>query len=302
MKRPLLIGLGEVLWDVFPDDSRFGGAPANFACCAAEISDGKCEIAMVSAVGDDALGRIALQELEGHGVDVSAVETMPEHPTGQVTVQLDSQGHASYQFANDVAWDHLPWSDSYGQLAKRADVVCYGTLGQRNLPSQQTISHFLSNTKETCLRLFDVNLRSPFWNPNIILESIKRATAIKLNDDELPIVSNLLNMSGSNEDVMRQILERYSLQFVALTRGVNGSLFLHRNGQSIDLPGEPVNVVDTVGAGDAFTACLAVGFTCTSKSLADVLHWASRVAAYVCTQSGATPKIPSHLRLSAFLE
>lgn len=297
MKRPLLIGLGEVLWDVFPNVSRFGGAPANFACCTGEICRDKCDIAMVSAVGNDILGEKALQELRSHGVDVSAVETSPEHPTGRVTVQLDSQGHASYEFASDVAWDYLSWRDSYIQLACQADVVCFGTLGQRNSPSRETIARFLSHTNDSCLRIFDINLRTPYWNPAVILESIEHATAIKLNDDELAIVAKIMNWSGNNLDLMGQLLKRFSLQFVALTRGANGSLFLDRNGQLFDLPGESVTVVDTVGAGDAFTACLAVGFKCTTMPVRSILPWAGRVAGYVCTQSGATPKIPEHLRV-----
>lgn len=298
-RRPLIVGLGEILWDVFPDGPRFGGAPANFACTAAELCDELCDIQMVSAVGTDPLGQQALATLRQKRVGTACTAQVP-YPTGQVHVQLDPQGHASYEFAADVAWDHLPWSSGLEQLAAGTDVVCFGTLGQRSSVSQHTIRRFVSNTPTGCLRLLDVNLRPPFWSAEVLQQSLQLANVLKLNDAELSVVAELLQLQGSTDHLLQELLRRCQLQLVALTRGSAGSVLLRADGQRSELPGQPVQIVDTVGAGDAFTAALVVGLLC--RLPLDTIHQhASQVACFVCTQAGGTPRLPDQLRLSADL-
>ena len=292
---PVIVGLGEVLWDVFPDGPRFGGAPANLVCSAAGLGRGQFEVVMASAIGDDELGRRALAALNEHQVNSAAVARL-NYPTGQVDVTLDEHGHASYEFASNTAWDHLPWTNELEELTSRTNVVCFGTLAQRSEESQGTIRRFVASTPASCLRLLDINLRSPFWNHDVILQSLGMASALKLNDSELPVISSLLEFRGSDEAVLAQIMERYSFKFVALTRGANGSLLLQDSGERSDLPGQSVNVVDTVGAGDAFTAALALGIL-RGLGLEAIHRWASDVAAFVCTQAGATPHLPASLCL-----
>lgn len=293
---PTIVGLGEVLWDVFPDGPRFGGAPANFACSAAGVGGDAVCVAMVSAVGNDELGRKALQALIEHAVDVQCVDQL-DFQTGRVLVSLDDRGQATYEFAANTAWDHLEWRSNLKTLSERTDAVCFGTLGQRSERSAKTIEQFVLSTPRTSLRVFDVNLRPPFWTSDAVLRSLEMANVLKLNDVELPIVAGLLQIEGNHESVLRQLVKRYSLKLAALTRGANGSLLVSDTGEIRDLPGKPTNVVDTVGAGDAFTAAMIVGLL-SNRNLADIHSWAAEVAAYVCSQGGATPAIPMHLRVT----
>lgn len=284
-ERPLIVGLGEILWDVFPDGARFGGAPVNFACSAAALGGAALEVHMASAVGNDELGQKALDTLADYQVNTPAVSRLP-FPTGQVLVSVDREGHATYEFAADTAWDHLPWNDTFCDLACRADVVCFGSLGQRHAPSRESIQRFLKTTRPQCLRLFDINLRPPFWTNDVLLESLELATALKLNDEELPVVASLLSLTGSDQQIMQHLIDRYALQFVALTRGARGAALLHSNGYWNELPSPPTQVVDTVGAGDAFTAALTLGLIADMPH-EEILQRAIHVAAHVCTQPGA---------------
>jgi fructokinase len=291
--RPTIVGLGEILWDVFPDGPHFGGAPANFACSAAEIAGDGMDVYIAGSVGDDDLGRRALEILGAHGVKTNTV-ACTDRPTGQVFVKLDSAGQASFEIATDTAWDNIPWSDDLLQLALRSDVVCFGTLAQRSDTSRETIQRFLRATRRDCLRLLDINLRPPFWNNEIVLQSLEIANVLKLNDAELPILADVLAMTGGNDTLLSQLIVDYRLQLVALTRGANGALVRTASGEESELPGQRVVVADTVGAGDAYTAVLAIGLL-NDLPLATINAWANRVAAFVCSQPGATPHLPDHL-------
>lgn len=287
-----IVGLGEILWDVFPEGARFGGAPANFACTAAALLGGRARVWMAGAVGRDELGRRAIESLEAHGVDVSCVAAL-EQPTGQVLVTVDPAGHASYEFAADAAWDNLPWTPEFEQLAARADVVCFGTLAQRSGRSRETVRRFVSATPATALRVFDINLRPPFFNDATILESLALASLVKLNDDELNVLAVLCGLHGSEVEMLRQLSRRFDLQTAALTRGPHGAILV-RGDEVSEHAGIPVEVVDTVGAGDAFTAALVAGLL-DGRDLAAVNDHACRLAAFVCSQPGATPRIPREL-------
>jgi fructokinase len=293
--HPTVVGLGEVLWDVFPDGPRFGGAPANFACSIAELAGNTVNSCMVSAVGRDGLGERAVDSLRSHGVDTACVATA-DRPTGQVFVHLDSAGHASYEFAMNTAWDNLDWSPELEQLAARTDAVCFGTLGQRGETSRETIRRFVRTTPPNALRILDVNLRPPFWTSDVIQESLPLANIVKLNDAELPVLAKILGLHGSDQTQLQLLIEHFSLHLAALTRGKDGALLVNNSGESSDLLGQPTTVVDTVGAGDSFTATLVVGLL-RGLPLGTINAWAGRVASYVCSQPGATPHFPSALRV-----
>ncbi len=287
--KPVIVGLGEVLWDVFPDGPRFGGAPANYACHAATLGARAC---MASAVGRDDLGERALQALRDKQVDTRAV-TQCDAPTGAVHVTLDDEGKATYTFVDNTAWDQLAWSNELEALASQADAVCFGTLGQRDPLSRKTIQRFVGATQTSCLRIFDINLRPPFVDHDAILESLQLANVLKLNDEELPFIAKLLEIDGDDESVMRDLAQRFKLHLVALTRGDQGALLV-RSDQTSDHPGVQTTVADTVGAGDSFPAALTLGLL-ARDDLDAINDHASRVAAYVCSQSGATPALPEHV-------
>ena len=292
MTRPLVIaGIGEVLWDVYPDAARFGGAPANFACHAATLG---AEAWIASAVGVDDLGDRALDTLEMAGVECRTVARDGEHETGQVMVTLDSSGHASYKFADDSAWDHVEWSAALESLAGRCDAVCFGTLGQRSPISRATIQRFVNATPRPALRMFDVNLRQDFFDRRTIDASLRVASAVKLNEEELPKVAELCEIDAStHRHMLRALVERYDLRLAALTCGAEGAFLIAGDEESM-CPAVPAKVVDTVGAGDAFTATVVPDFL-RGMPLAEVNRHANAVASFVCSQSGAVIKLPDHL-------
>lgn len=294
---PLVLGLGEILWDVFPDGARFGGAPANFACSVAGLAGSAARAGMAGAVGTDDLGRRALAEFAARGVDTAAVAVLGQ-PTGRVDVTIDATGHAAYVFAPDAAWDHVPWTAAIEQAAGRAAAVCYGTLGQRSAPSRATIHRCLAAVRPTALRILDINLRPPFWSPEVIRESLPPADVVKCNDEELPIVADVLGLTGSPERILRELVDRAGLRLAAVTRGPRGSLLVAADGTTSDLAGTPVDVVDTVGAGDAFTAALTIGLL-AGWPLPRLHAHAERVASFVCTRRGGTPELPPGLRIGA---
>jgi fructokinase len=291
--RPVIAALGEVLWDVYSDDTHFGGAPANFACHAAALG---AEAWMVSAVGDDDLGRRAVATLQRHGVHTETVAVDPQYPTGQVLVSIDTAGVPTYRIAEERAWDHIAWSDKFIPLATRCDAACFGSLGQRSLESRATIRHFLRDTRADALRVFDVNLRQHFYDRETLEESLRIASVLKLNDEELPKLAEMFHVFGETDrELLGSLAARFELRLVALTRGPRGSL-LFAAGEFDESPSPPTDVVDTVGAGDAFTAALVLGFL-RERPLAEINTHANAIASYVCSQAGATPALPDALRL-----
>ena len=292
MSAPVIAGIGEVLWDVFPDAAHFGGAPANFACHAASLG---AESWMVSAVGADELGDRALESLHQRGVECGQVGRATHYATGRVLVTLNAASQASYEFAADTAWDHLAWSDELAALAGRCDAVCFGTLGQRSPVSRETIRRFVEATPQTALRIFDVNLRQRFYDAEAIRASLQIATALKLNDEELPIVGELCGLHAvTPREMLIELATTFDLRLAALTRGPRGSLLLAASEED-ECPAPPTTVVDTVGAGDAFTSTLVSGFL-RRLPLNTINRHANAVASYVCSQNGATPPLPPALR------
>ncbi len=290
-----VLAVGEVLWDVFPDGPRFGGAPANFACACAELGGGRVRTCLGSAVGRDDLGDEARKRLAEHGVDTTHLATVAAE-TGQVFVSLDPAGKASYRFIDDPAWDHLTATPDLLRTAATADVVCFGTLGQRARESREAVRSVVQASRPDCLRVLDINLRPPHWSADVLLDSLALANVAKLNDEELPLVAGVLGVSGDETAVLTHLLSRFALKLVALTRGANGSVLLAADGTRSERPAEAVTVIDTVGAGDAFTAALALGLA-FGHPLDRTHRSAGETAAFVCTQSGGTPTFPPRLHL-----
>lgn len=285
-----MVSLGEVLWDVFPDETRFGGAPANFACHAASHG---AAVTMVSRVGVDTLGDQAMAELQAHGVAVHHLQRDTVRFTGTVFVQLDDRGVPSYEIRENVAWDHLEWTSDMPDLAVQAHAVYFGTLGQRNECSRQTIRQFIAAVPSSALRVYDVNLRAPYFSEGLIKDSLSLANVLKLSDEELDLVTAMAGISGDVMTRLTALRERYGLKLVALTRGAQGALLLTENGIS-DFSGITTDVKDTVGAGDSYTATMVTGLL-RGESLDAINERACRVAAFVCSQKGATPPLPAGL-------
>ena len=281
-----VVGIGELLWDLFPEGKRLGGAPANFAyhCKAFGL-----ESFPVSCLGDDDPGRRIPPVLEEHNVDVSFIATDPEHPTGTVSVQVDKNGKPEYIIHENVAWDHIPLTEEMITLAKETDAVCFGSLAQRSKTSRATIRKFLQATKPNCIKIYDINLRQHYYSRVLIEDMLELSTVLKLNDEELTVVAELMGISGKEKALVEQIASRYSLDLIALTKGSAGSC-LYQGRRYCEHDGYDAKVVDTVGAGDSFTAVLAAGLL-LGYALDKINDLANKTAAYVCSQPGAMPKM-----------
>lgn len=285
------IGLGELLWDVLPDGRKLGGAPANFAYHFGALGGYGVP---VSRVGDDELGREALAVLAEHGVPTDHVSIDPAHPTGTVNASIDAEGVATYAFPDDVAWDFLDFGSPTMELASAADVICFGSLAQRSPVSERAIYSLLA-AAPGALKVFDVNLRQHFHTPARVLASLAVADVLKINDDELRRLAGWYSLPDDEEAALAALLDAHNLSLTVLTRGGAGSLILSPDGRS-ELPGRPVEVVDTIGAGDSFTAAMTLGVL-HGLDLDEVNEYASRVAGFVCGQSGAMPPVPISLML-----
>lgn len=283
--KPIIVGLGELLWDLFPDGQRLGGAPANFAYHAFLLGNRGI---IASRVGNDALGREALQVVNQSGLPTAHIQIDPAAPTGTVQVKLGERGQPDFSISSNVAWDKLDWTPAWQQLAGQADAVCFGSLAQRSPQSRDTIRRVLQSTREDALRIFDVNLRQSFYSAEVLSESLKLANVVKLNEEELPRLATLLGLGGgSQEQATRRLVQEFDLELACVTRGSRGSL-LANSSRVVEHPGFQVPVVDTVGSGDAFSA--AVAHCLLRKAPLEVVsEAANRLGAWVATKPGATP-------------
>lgn len=286
--RYKLIGIGEILWDLLPAGKQPGGAPANFAYVSKRLGDHGI---VVSRVGNDAAGDEILQHLEKVGTDISHVQKDAEHQTGTVKVSLES-GQPNYEITENVAWDHLDLTTDWRDLAKGCDAVCFGTLAQRNEFSRRTIQEFVKLTRRECLRIFDVNLRQNYYSAEILRESLESANVVKLNDEELPKICEMLAVEGGDEtEKIKNLREKFDLRLICLTRGANGSLLSAAN-EASENGGVKVVIADTIGAGDAFTAALTHGLL-RGWNLDEINVFANKVGAFVASQTGAMPSFES---------
>jgi fructokinase len=283
---PTVIGIGEVLWDVFPEGRQLGGAPLNFSFHCRQLG---AMAHPVSAVGADAEGSEIRQILASKNLSDAHVQTDTAHPTGRVNVALQN-GKPTYEILADVAWDNIRFDQSLRDLAARADAVCFGSLAQRRPVSRATIQAFLEAMRPEALRIFDVNLRQNFYSKEILEASLRLATVFKLSDEELPTLARFFDLTGPVIEQLNSLRRLFDLRLVAYTRGGEGSLLVTA-GETSDHPGIPTKVVDTVGAGDSFTAALCMGLL-QNHPLDHINHRACEVAAFVCSQAGATPTIP----------
>jgi len=283
------VGLGEVLWDLLPAGKQLGGAPANFAYMMGLLGH---RGVVASRVGDDRLGAELRGRLAQLRLDASCVPADDSHATGTVQVWLDREGQPEYEITEGVAWDFLEWTPAWEKLAAEADVVCFGSLAQRAPQSRETIRKFVSGVKPTALRIFDVNLRQRFFTAEVLADSLRLANVVKLNDQELPVVMRELQLAYNHENAAAAELRRaFNLKLVCVTRGERGSLLVTENDRD-EHPGFSARVVDSVGAGDAFTAALAHHMLAGS-SLRVMNAAANRMGAWVASQPGATPAADS---------
>jgi fructokinase len=297
----LILGIGELLWDLLPEGPRLGGAPANFAVMAARLGN---HAGILSRIGRDELGRNAVERLDPLPADTTFLEVDPAQLTGRVTVAFEG-GQPVYTIHQPAAWDFMELTGEWVQLAERADAICFGSLAQRSHESRQTIQTLAAQTSASCVRVFDVNLRPPFFSSEVIQESLELATVIKMNDAELPQILALLGLRGlaRQEEPMSGLLRRAagrllaefpSIEMVVVTRGSHGSLLVTRK-EWHEHPGFPVQIADTIGAGDAFAAAI-VHYMLRGASLARLNEAGNRWGAWVASQSGAMPPLPDAVR------
>ena len=286
-----VVGLGEILWDIFPNQKVLGGAPANFAYHISQFGFDGC---VVSAIGDDILGKEILENLKEKKLNYF-IETIP-FPTGTVDIYLDNQGVPKYTIRENVAWDNIPFTPRIANLAKETQVVCFGSLAQRNEVSRKTISTFLDSMPKDSIKIFDINLRLNYYNQEIIEDSLKRANILKINDEEVIKVAHLFKWELSEKEVCKHLLSNYNLDILILTKGTEGSWVFTPKEESF-LPTPKITIADTVGAGDSFTAAFIASHL-HGRCLVASHQLAVEVSAYVCQQHGAMPKLAdAHLEL-----
>ena len=286
-----VVGMGEALWDVLPEGKKIGGAPANFAYHITQFGLPSC---VVSAVGNDPLGDEILENFTSKGLN-QLIERVP-YPTGTVQVEIDQAGIPQYDIKENVAWDNIPFTPQLDELAGKTRAVCFGSLAQRNVVSRETIARFLDRmpVREDSLVVFDVNLRQGFYNKEILCESMRRCNILKINDEELVTVSRMFGYPGIDlQDKCWILLGKYNLKMLILTCGINGSYVLTPGAVSFQ-PTPKVEVADTVGAGDSFTAAFIAGIL-KGKSVAEAHSRAVQTSAFVCTKKGAMPILPAEL-------
>jgi len=285
-KKFIVIGIGEVLWDMFPDGKILGGAPVNFAYHAMQL--GAVGVA-VSSVGNDELGREIMDSVNAKGVENCIA--FNKYPTSTVDVTL-KDGKPEYVIHENVAWDFVELTPEAIEILKHADAVCFGTLAQRSQVSHEAILEALQLVPEQCLKVYDINLRQKYYSKELISESLSIANVFKINDDEVELFKQLFGLEGSETEVCQKIKETYSLEYLALTKGEKGSYLFHENEVSF-LPTPFVNVEDTVGAGDSFTSAMVIGIL-NQKPLNEIHRKAVEISAFVCTQKGGTPVLHIH--------
>lgn len=284
----IVVGMGEALWDVLPEGKKIGGAPANFAYHVSQFGLPSC---VVSAIGDDALGKEIIENFTSKGLDQLIAEV--PYPTGTVQVEIDQTGIPLYDIKENVAWDNIPYTEHLDALAKRTKAVCFGSLAQRNVVSRETINHFLNTMPkdDDSLIVFDVNLRQGFYNKEILCKSMQNCNILKINDEELITVSRMFGYPGIDlQDKCWILLGKYNLKMLILTCGINGS-YVFTPGNVSFQPTPKVEVADTVGAGDSFTAAFIASIL-KGKSVTEAHTIAVKTSAYVCTQKGAMPILP----------
>lgn len=289
--KNIVVGMGEALWDILPEGKKIGGAPANFAYHVSQFGLDSC---VVSAVGNDPLGKEIIDNLTSKGVN-HHINEVP-YPTGTVQVEIDQAGIPQYDIKENVAWDNIPYTASLKELAENTRAFCFGSLAQRNVVSRETIYSYLDAMPQTddTLVVFDVNLRQGFYSKEILCSSMQRCNILKINDEELVTVSRMFGYPGIDlQDKCWILLGKYNLKMLILTCGINGS-YVFTPGRVSYQPTPKVEVADTVGAGDSFTAAFIASIL-RGKSVAEAHQVAVATSAFVCTKNGAMPILPAEI-------
>jgi fructokinase len=282
-----MIGIGEVLWDLLPSGAQLGGAPANFAYHARALG---ANASVVTRVGNDNFGKAIIRRFQEQEIADGTLQVDDEAPTGTVTVTLAENGIPSYTIHENAAWDRLAVTPQALSAIRRADAVCFGSLAQRGEISRRSIQTLVEAAPEAALRVFDINLRQKYYSLEVIEQSLRLANVLKLNDSELPVLAECFSLQGPAKSQIEQLARKFELNLIALTRGPRGSL-LFQAGKWSDCPSVPIRIVDTVGAGDAFTATLVLGLL-SKMELDEINRLADEVARHVCSCAGATPPLP----------
>lgn len=283
-----IIGLGEVLWDEFDNYKRPGGAPANVAYHANILGSNGI---IASSVGDDHSGSELIKFFQRKKIPVDHIQRNKEKSTGKVSVTMHGS-EASYVIHEDTAWDHLKFSEEWKTLAKKADAVCFGSLAQRNEISRNTILTFLDHCSSDCIRVFDVNLRPPFFSGEVIIESLKRTDVIKLNEHEF---RQLPEITGSTKSTKELLLDDYGISVICLTKGAKGCEIITPDSHFIEGPFEiDTSLGDSVGVGDSFTATL-IHNKLKGRKWQEALHLANKYAANMAALKGAMPDVPTKI-------
>ena len=287
--KDIIVGIGEILWDVFPQGKVLGGAPANFAYHVSQFGlDGFA----VSAIGKDPLGVEILQVLNDKQLKTHIGEV--GYPTGTVQVTLSGKGIPQYEICEQVAWDNIPFTPELEALAKQTKTVCFGSLAQRNAVSHATINRFIDAVPAGAMKIFDINLRQHFYSKELIDESLRKCNVLKINDDEVVLVAKLFGWDDKSEiEIARHLMQVYQLNVVVLTKGTDGS-YVFTADETSYLPTPHVEVADTVGAGDPFTSAFVASLL-KGKSIVEAHQKAVDVSAFVCTQHGAMPVLPASI-------
>ncbi len=279
-KKSLVVGIGEILWDIFPDGKKAGGAPVNFVYHATLSGmDGYA----VSAIGDDLLGEEIIELIKQINVK-HRIERVSQ-PTGTVQVKL-KEGNPTYTITENVAWDFIPFNESIKELALKTDAVCFGTLAQRSTTTKNTIRNFLSFVDNKAYKILDLNLRSPFYTDELINESIKLCNILKINDEEFAHLRRLYKLTSMDDDLASEwMIKSFNLKYLILTAGADYSTIYTEQEKSYMVTPK-VDVVDTVGAGDSFTGAFTAAIL-NGKDLETAHKAAVERAAKVCTIAGA---------------
>lgn len=281
-KKLKVIAIGEIVWDCLPAGRQLGGAPLNFAFFAKELG---ADAYAVSAVGNDSLGDETLEVAGKTCVDLSYVQRN-DLPTSRVLVTLDENGIPQYEIVEGVAWDSIECTDSALDLVKDASVICWGSLAQRSEKSRQSVLSLLEAAPASCVKVFDINIRQHYYSREVIETSLAYADILKLNEDELPLVASLLELTGLDHDIVCQLIEKYDLKYLVYTHGADFSEVYSATGEYSHVPTPKVRVVDTVGAGDSFTAVFVTSLL-QGLSMRESHAKAVKISAFVCTQHGA---------------
>ena len=292
MNHTTVVGMGEALWDMLPEGKKIGGAPANFAY---HVSQFGLDSYVVSAVGEDELGTEILANFREKKLGCM-IERVP-YPTGTVQVQLDSNGVPCYDIREGVAWDNIPFTPALESLARQTCAVCFGSLAQRSVVSCETINRFLDVMPDGPGRykIFDINLRQGFYTKDTLCNSMRKCNILKINDEELVTVSRMFGYPGIDlQDKCWILLAKYNLKMLILTCGVNGS-YVFTPGEVSFVETPKVEVADTVGAGDSFTAAFVASIL-KGLPIPDAHKIAVETSAFVCTQNGAMPVLPDRLK------